>query len=177
MVTATEIERQLRDRAQGTPYVVSSIAGGVRVELDIADLRWLSMFHANRMSRTYTIDIMLNDEQRKYSKEQITRGIEWHAGLTGGVPQFSYTRSVVRGTQLQFAKTQVVGLHANGRLVDGYRFDSREMSDFVDTTLHGSGWRKKMDRSSRIGLIAALAAGGGAILLALIATILIVTSP
>lgn len=47
------------------------------------------------------------------------------------------------------------------------------MLAFVDTTMDASGWTKKMDRSTRIGLIVALSVVGGLLVLGLIALIIV----
>jgi hypothetical protein len=176
MISAAEIHQQLLARAAGTPYTVTTIPGGLLVHLDVADMQWMTLIGARGLSKEYSIELMLDESSHVYRKEQIIRGLTWRAGLQPGtfVPEISGSRSVQRGTMIEVSGTSVLGLDRAGHLgVQGYSLDSREMSAFVDQVMEPSGWTKKMDRSTRIGLIVALSAVGGILVAGLITLIVL----
>jgi hypothetical protein len=173
MKTADELFGELRAASEGSPYTVTRTATGALVHLDVADLHWMSLLGEHRIDKEYSIDLVLGEAKHTYSREQIIRTMTWTAGLSGALlPTISASRSVQRGKSFELSGTQALDMMRN-RGTAGYRFDSREMLAFVDTTMDASGWTKKMDRSSRIGLTVALSVLGGLLILGLIALIIV----
>jgi hypothetical protein len=176
MISAEEIHAQLLARAANTPYTVSRIPGGLLIHLDVAKLQWMTLLGQHGLSKEYSIELILDESRHTYTSEQIVRGMSWRAGATPGsfVPQISGSRSVQRGTVIQISGASMLGLDNSGRLgAVGYGFDSRPMSQLVKDVMESSGWSKRMDRSTRIGVIAAGSAIGGILLAGLITLIVL----
>ncbi|NYE96645.1 hypothetical protein FHU41_002895 [Psychromicrobium silvestre] len=174
MMTAAQIYQQLTAQAQGTPYTVTPIEGGLRVHLNVADLHWLTLFYEYKLDKEYSINLLLDEAHQVYSREQIIREMRWKAGAgpLGFVPYFEAAKSVKMGSMIEISAVRTVGLQEDGSMVGGYNFDSREMSRFVDAVMVPSGWKKKMDKSTKLGLGFALGGVGFAILAVAFALIL-----
>lgn len=166
MHTVDDIHRRFLARTQNTPYTVSPVPDGVELHLDVADMRWVSLMHRNGLRMAYSIRVHLNPERRTYTREQIIRTMTWSAGAGGVmVPTISAkaTANVERGTTIRIRRTAVLGAHDNGRAVDGFSFDSREMADLVSEVMAPLGWRRRLDNYTKIGI----AFAAGALLFAL----------
>jgi hypothetical protein len=169
------IVAELEARSVGTPYLVQRIPGGVRIALNITDMQWLTFFYANGLKLGFEIDVLLDDAARSYTRQQRSRDLNYRVGSDGQVFAGEFGASVSQGTQRSFKAGFTVGMHNDGSLAKGYAFDSREITAFVDETLIRSGWKRRMDHSSKIGLIVGLGAAGVAVLgvgVAFVATVL-----
>ncbi|AJT40492.1 hypothetical protein [Psychromicrobium lacuslunae] len=175
MTTAEQIYQQLLARAQGTPYTVSLIDGGLRVHLNVADMHWLTLFYENKLDKEYSINLLLDEASQSYTKEQVLKEVSWRAGASpiGFVPHFELSSTVSKGTMVEISSAKVAGVQEKGGLYDGYTLDTREMSKFVDEVMVPSGWSKKMDKSTKLGLIFA-GVGVGVALIAVLVAIIIV---
>ncbi|MGW1058590.1 hypothetical protein [Micromonospora rubida] len=161
---SSQIVAQLVQRARDTPYAVTPVPGGARVGLAVADMRWHTLFHRSGLTIEHAVVLRFDDANRIYTRQQESRGLSYRFGIDGQVIGASLSASVFKGTQISFRRGAVVGLHDDGSLVRRYRFDSRELTAFVDSVLVPSGWQRAMDRSTKIGLIAGIAGGGIAVL-------------
>ncbi|WP_017582345.1 hypothetical protein [Nocardiopsis valliformis] len=162
MHTVNAIHQQFLARAQGTPYTVSPIPGGLELHLNVADMRWASVMHRNGLRMAYSIRVHLDPERQMYTREQVVRTMSWSAGAGGVmVPTISAEAevNVERGTVIRLRRTAVLGAHDNGRIVDGFTFDSREMADVVHEVMAPLGWRRRLDTHTRIGAAFAIGAG------------------
>ncbi|WP_394942018.1 hypothetical protein [Psychromicrobium sp. YIM B11713] len=177
MMTAEQIYQQLLARAQGTPYTVTPIEGGLRVHLNVADLHWLTLFYENKLDKEYSINLLLDEATQSYTKEQVLKEVSWRAGVSpvGFVPHFELAKSTSKGTMVEISSVREAGLQQNGDLIGGYTLDTREMSKFVDEVMVPSGWAKKMDQNTRLGLIFACIGGGVAVLAVIVAMIIVFT--
>ncbi|MER7419989.1 hypothetical protein ABT346_24955 [Micromonospora peucetia] len=161
---SSQIVAQLVERTRDTPYAVTSLPGGARIGLDVADLRWSTLFHRSGLTIEHAVVLRFDDAKRSYTWHQESRRMSYRFGFDGQVIGASFRKDVFKGTQLTLQRGVVAGRHDDGSLVRGYRFDSRELTGLVDSVLVPSGWRRAMDRYTKIGLIAAIAGGGIAVL-------------
>ena len=177
MSTQVEIYQELLQRVQGTPYTVTQIDGGLRVHLNVADLNWMTSLQQQHLDKEYSIEIVFDEAKHSYTQQQITRELTWTAGLQPGtfLPQLSATRNVQRGTMVEKSYHLQLGVNTDtGRLRPvGYTFDSTKMAHVVDDVMKASGWTKKMDSSTRIGLIVAGSVVGGLLLAGLITLVVL----
>ena len=176
MDSAEDLRRELVARSAGTPYSVSEMPGGLLIHLNVADLHWMTVLHDNNVRKEYSIELMLDDASHTYRREQIVRDLTWRAGMNAGTftPEISAQRSVQRGTMVEKSASFQLGTTDSGRVgAVGYTFDSRQMAQFVDDVMKPSGWTKKMDSSTKLGLIIALSVVGGLVVIGLIVLVIL----
>jgi len=162
--TSDDIVRELGERSAGTPYRVQRTPGGAVVGLNIADMRYLTLFYRNRLTLAYSIVLTLDEQRHSYTREQRSRELTYSFGSDGSVLGAAFSGAEIRGTVRSLQAGIVGGVHDDGDLVKSYGFDSREITAFVDDVMAAAGWRRRMDSSTRIGMIAAIIGGSVAVL-------------
>lgn len=176
MQTIDQISQQLQARLSGTAYTVTRTDEGLLLHLQVADLRWMGLLKAHGLSKEYSIELQLREDEHIYQRQQIVRTVSWAAGVGPGdaIAQISTQRGVVKGTVYEKDFNAQVGFNERGRPVAvGYAFDSRWLSQTVDEVMHDTSWRKEMDPATRMGLIVAVAAVGFVLLLGIIALVIV----
>ncbi|RKS06074.1 hypothetical protein DFP74_1697 [Nocardiopsis sp. Huas11] len=163
-----DLYQRFLTRTRGTPYTVSPIQGGLRLHLDVADVTWQRLFHQMRMSREYSINLRVDPARRTYSREQVVRSMRWVDGV-GMTPRVQFSDGAGQGTRKEIH----LGRRRRTPSAHGYHVDFRELAELVDEVMLADGWTRTMDRSSRIGLIAA-GIGVGAALLGVAAALIAV---
>lgn len=161
-----ELYQRFRARTHGTPYTVSPMEGGLRLHLDVADVTWHRLFYQMRMSREYSINLRVDPAKRTYSREQVVRSMQWVEGI-GTAPRVEFSGGTGQGT----SKEIHLGRRRSAPSAHGYFVDFQELAELVDEVMQADGWTRTMDRSSRIGLIAAGIGVAAALLGAAIAVI------
>ncbi|WP_353114358.1 hypothetical protein [Microbacterium sp.] len=155
---------ELRRRAESMPYRVERTAQGATVGLDIADLRYVTLWYRRRLALAYTVALVFDESRLTYYREQSSQEIRYAIGTGGEVLGAELEKSRTRGTVHEMQRGVVGGIHDDGDLFKGYSFDSREITRFVDGVMVESGWRRRMDPHTRWGLAGAVAGGTVALL-------------
>lgn len=154
-----ELYQRFRARTHGTPYTVSPMEGGLRLRLDVADVTWQQLFYQMRMSKEYSINLRVDPAERTYSREQVVRSMRWVEGIGTG-PRVEFSDDTGQGT----AKEINLGRRRSAPSAHGYFLDFQELVALVDEVMLADGWTRTMDRSSRIGLFAAVIGVAAALL-------------
>ena len=157
-MSAESVLRELESRSVGTAYTVTRTAEGAVIELNVADVVISGQLYERGFSSGYSIKLVLNELEHTYTREAQSLEIEYSRLRGRAGMQASLKRSGVRGTvrEVKFGK---VRRHDASDEAYEYSFDSREITEFVDGVLEASGWQRKLDRATRIGI--GFAIGGG----------------
>lgn len=155
-------------RTRGTPYTVTRGEDGLLLQLDLADRHWRGFLYEHRISTDYRIALRFDPAARTYTREQQLTELSWRAGLGPGGPEVSASRSSVRGTVIHKEVRRFRTVGPDGVTAAEYRFDSGELTDLVAEVMDGTGWTRRMDRSTRIGLTVAGSVLGAIVLAGLV---------
>lgn len=166
----SELERQVREAAAGTPYVVTSSDDGFDVAVELADAQWWGAFNRAGLSRQFTHRVRLLDESR-FSITDVSREVEWVAGT----PRIAARGAVRKGRIIEKRREKIWALGDDGRLgaVVDYRFDSAEGRDLVTSAAQSLGLEQQRGLAERIGLLVGLVALVGAALTAVVLLVLL----
>ncbi|MFC8723176.1 hypothetical protein [Kitasatospora sp. NPDC057198] len=160
-------------RTKGTPYTVTRDEGGLLLQLDLADTHWRGFLYEQRISIDYRILLRFDPAARTYTREQRLTELSWRAGVGPGGLQVSASRSSTRGTLVSKQTRRYRTVGPDGVNVAEYRFDSTELTDLVAEVMDGTGWTRRMDPATRLGLTVAGSVLGALVLAGLVVAVVL----
>lgn len=153
----------------GSPYVVQQTAGRIRVRADLADARFLSLAGAQRVSRVYAHDIVVEEEGRCATVDR-TQQLRWSAGVDGAMrPRLAGSASVSSGKMLGKGSRREYGLGPDGTLgaqVD-WTFALAEVQVPVREVLDQAGWKVSWPAEAKVAAAVALLGASSVVLVPL----------
>ncbi|WP_037911234.1 hypothetical protein [Actinacidiphila yeochonensis] len=160
--------RLFEARTEGRPYTVERVEDGLLLRLDVQDLAWRTFLHAQGISTDYRIMLRFDTANRTYTREQQIHDMRWRAGAGAGGVGAEFVQRTARGTFVtkEYRRYTAVGPGGTGTVE--YRFDSTEMTALVAEVMDGTGWTRKTDPGTRLGLVIAGSVLGGIVLAGLV---------
>ena len=174
MSASWELAERVRERAEGTPYLVEETAEGFLVRLDVANARWYAPMvrQAMRLLVTHHVAVDANartftirDELRRVPR---TKGVGHEGGGLkgdGDVPVLSASAQLLKGKYYGFERRRVYVHDEDGefdKVVD-YRFDSREGHRLIQNAARDAGWTERMPGIVKGALVMAIIGGAGGV--------------
>lgn len=165
-MTKNEIIQQLTQTYQGSPYVITETEKGFDVDINVADMDWLTVFYQNKLSVKSTLIVTIDDEKKEYSVGQRLNRMQWSGGVgADGAPSFNASLSSFQGS-INMKRIEIQGgLHKGGGVFKGYTLDTAEMVSPVVEVFEKNGYTRKMDSMTKVGVWFAV----GGIVIALLA--------
>lgn len=159
MSTPQALLDQLRERTEGTPYVVKETPDGFDMEIDIVDAQWFNLMRLNGLQRVFTYEVTLDEQSQKYSITDVAHTVAWDAGSgPDGPPTLHREQSTERGRVYSKSFHLETGLDTRTGEVGtpvNYRFDSSEGRGIIRGVLKENGWSEQMGTEQKIGLVVA----------------------
>ncbi|MEK6648114.1 MAG: hypothetical protein AABY37_02230 [Actinomycetota bacterium] len=138
-------EKVLNLNSAELPYQITSAKeSDLFLEWKIVDAKWYGIFSKEKVSRTYSALILL-DEARKTARYYEELGsVEWHIGTDGlRKPSIKYSAKAWKG-RILFQKSWGVqyGIKESGKFgkVYEYKFDIGYVRDPIKRTVQENGW-------------------------------------
>lgn len=171
-MTRNEIIQQITQTIQGSPYILKETKKGFDLELNVADMDWLTVFYKNKLSVMYKIGVQIDEEKHEYAMSQTVNRMEWNGGVgANGVPSFSSSMSSFTGSLIVKRAEIQGGFHKGGGLFNGYYLNTTEMATPVIETMEKAGYQRRMDNATKVGLwfgIGGIAIALASVILALV---------
>ena len=165
-MTKNEIIQQLTQTYQGSPYIITETKKGFDVDINVADMDWLTVFYQNKLSVKVKLFVQVDEAKKEYSVGQSINRMEWNGGVgTNGVPSFNASLSTFKGSVSMKRLELQGGLHKGGGAFKGYTLDTAEMVSPVVEVFEKNGYTRKMDSMTKVGVWFAI----GGIIIALLA--------
>lgn len=171
MTAAARFADAVRRAAEGTPYVVTDeTADGFTLHIDVADAQWWERWRRAGLKKCFSHTVVVAEAGGTYQVTERAWEVSWEGGPGGAGPRpvLHATGELTRGTVVQ--KSFQVRWARNDRgdwekVVD-HSFDSRQGRSLIAAAAGELGLRKRLDPSTRLGLV--IAAGGVGLALAVL---------
>jgi hypothetical protein len=168
---AHELQRAVAARAAGTPYVVVPTDEGFDLRVDLVDATWYGLLAQAGRRKVVQHRVLLDEATRQYVLVDDHVDVEWHVGaeLSGpGVPRLVARREKRRtsGRAREYSWEKTFGTSAETlrpAVVVDYVFRSSEGQDMVREPARELGWQERAGTAERIGRVAGLIGGVGAL--------------
>jgi hypothetical protein len=169
-MTRQQFRAAVSAAAAGTPYAVTPTDQGFDVGLDLANASWYTLYGKAGLAMSYTHHVRV--QEGWYSITDDSRGVRWGAG----VPGFSGSSSRSLGRLKTFGAQKSWALDEHGRLrpVVEFRFDSEEGRQLITGVAEQLGLTQRRGTAEKIGLVAAIIGGGGAVVTAVSLLVMVV---
>lgn len=179
MTDADTLFEAVRERAEGTPYVVERTDEGFDVRLDLADARWFDLMHKRGLRTAYTHHVRLDEAEHVLAITDDMRSVEWRAGADVGhggmrpVLAAQAQRATGRFHEVSFHKEY--GLSEDGHLgeVVSYSFSSKEGLTLIREPAKELGWTERMPVTAKVGLVFGVVGGVGALVTVVVLLVLL----
>ena len=170
VTSSAELVAQVRQAAEGSPYVVTDQSYGFDLTIDIVDATWVTLLRVNHVDRVFTYEVRLDEARQRMTITDVANTVEWNAGF-GAAPTLHAQKSVEKGRVYEFSSHQELGVDADtgdvGRVVD-YTFSSGEGRDLIRSAAEDAGWSEAMGREQKIGLYVGLGVLGALVVVGLV---------
>ena len=170
MTSSAELVAQVRQAAEGSPYVVTDRPYGFDLTVDIVDATWITLLRVNHIDRVFTYEVRLDEARARMTITDVANTVEWNAGL-GAAPTLRAHKSVQKGRVHEFSSHQEIGVDAEtgdvGKVVD-YTFNANEGRDLIRSAADDAGWSEAMGREQKIGLYVGLGVLGALVVVGLV---------
>lgn len=147
------------------PYVVLHAPGRIRVRVDLADTRYLTLMGVRRVKSVFAHDLVVTGHAKAAAVDR-TLGLTWSAGVDGSLrPRLTGSLSVFSGKAWGGSFRKELGVSTDGRVgaqVD-WKFELDEVQEPTREVLGRAGWKRTWPAEARIALVIA-AFGASAIL-------------
>jgi len=169
---ADELRAAVAARAAGTPYTVVPTAEGFDLRIDLADARWYGLLGTAGRKKFVQHRVQLDEAARRFALVDDHYDLRWEAGVDPsgpGVPRLVAAAEASRttGRVREFSFERTVGVDAGTRRPDvvvDYVFRSAEGQAMVREPAQQLGWRERRGAAERVGIVAAVVGGAGALL-------------
>lgn len=161
-------------RTQGTPYTVTRTPDGILLRLDLDDLHWRTFLHAQGIATDYRVLLQFDPATRSYTRQQQICDVRWEAGAGAGGIHANVVRRTERGTFVHKEYRRYTAVGPDGGTAE-YRFDTSELTDLVATVMDSTGWTRKTDSATRLGLTIAASVVGAIVLAGLIVLVVLLS--
>ncbi len=178
MPSSADFITRAQQLAASTPYLVTPRPGGCEIGLDIADARWWGLASRQRLQRTFTHQIELDEKQGTMQVTDVARSLAWSAGADGqAMPRLTGETSTTKGRIFEVSFDKEIGWGDDGSFGEqvDYTFDSTEGRSLIKKVAEEQGWQEKLSSNQRTGLWVALGAVGLIVVLGVITLILVLT--
>ncbi|MEO6997399.1 MAG: hypothetical protein ABI112_04890 [Terracoccus sp.] len=169
MTSSAELVAQVRQTAEGSPYVASDQPYGFDLAVDIVAATWISLLRVHHIDRAFTCEVRLDESRQRMTITDVANTVEWNAGL--GAPTLRAHKSVQKGRIHEFSSHEELGIDAEtgdvGQVVD-YTFSPGEGRDLVRSAAKSAGWSEAMGREQKIGLYVGLGVLGALVVVGLV---------
>jgi hypothetical protein len=162
MGDAERLVAAVRERAEGTPYVVQPTEDGFDLRIDVGDARWYGLLYKSGLRKVFAFHVDLDEQRHRMTITDDHVDVRWDAGLdTSGHPLPVLTASAegsrVRGRSYELSLNQTFALAGDARpgTVLDYTFSSAEGRDLIRDAAEDLGWSESTHADQRTGLVIA----------------------
>lgn len=175
---ADDFYDRVRRAADGTAFLVERTAEGFDVRTNVVDAQYYTMLFAEGVRQVFTHHVAVDQERGSYTITDDAYDLDWQAGVAAddGIPAPHLRATVSRqlGTIKRFSTRKTWALDDSGtykKVVD-YSFNSEDGRRMIREAGDALGLRQRMGTITKIGLVAAVLGGAGAIVTVVVLLVL-----